>query len=114
MSSEKPRLKYAEFAAKNQRGTVAWLIERYIVEMNGLNGHPPIKMLVRGQKPMSVEELIRELQKMSPLLPVRLKVRGLTHYFEEFEGGGSSISEGGGGDLDDVRFEGNHVSLEGQ
>lgn len=45
MSSEKPRLKYAEFAAKNQRGTVAWLIERYIVEMNGLNGHPPIKIL---------------------------------------------------------------------
>lgn len=63
---------------------------------------------------MSVEELIRELQKMSPLLPVRLKVRGVTYYAEEWEGGGISEREGGEGDLDDVRFEGNHISLEGQ
>lgn len=63
---------------------------------------------------MSVEELIRELQKMSPLLPVRLKVRGVTFWPEEWEGGGSRECEGGEGDLDDVRFEGNHVSLEGQ
>lgn len=61
---------------------------------------------------MNVEELIRELQKMPPLLDVRLKVRGITHWLEEFEGGGSVESEGGGGTLDDVRFEGNHVSLE--
>ncbi len=63
---------------------------------------------------MSVEELIRELQKMSPLLPVRLKVHGVTHWREEWEGGGSIESEGGEGELDDVRFEGNHVSLEGK
>ena len=45
---EKPRLTYAEFVAAKQKEptrTLAWLIEKYIVEMNGLAGNPPVRPL---------------------------------------------------------------------
>jgi integrase len=41
----KPRVAYAQFIASKQPGTVAWLIERYIKEMNGLDGRPAVKTL---------------------------------------------------------------------
>lgn len=56
---------------------------------------------------MSVHDLIEELKKHSPLLPVRIRVPSGDAC--DFCGaGGESYAE-----LDDVRFEGNHISLEG-
>lgn len=58
----KPRLVYGQvFAApqdpKNIFGTVAWVIERFIVEMNGLDGRPPVKTL--GQSHLFLLRLLQ-------------------------------------------------------
>lgn len=46
---EKQRVSYAEFVAqqepKNRQGTVAWIIDRYIRAMNGLDDRPAVKPL---------------------------------------------------------------------
>lgn len=49
---------------------------------------------------VSVQELIEELKKMPQLQPVRLLIRA---GYEDYQACG---------DLSDVRFEGNHISLE--
>lgn len=41
----KPRLNYAQFVATQEQLTVAVVIRRYIVEMDGLDGRPPVKTL---------------------------------------------------------------------
>lgn len=46
---EKPRVNYADFVAGKKpeftKGTVAWVIEKFIREMNGLDGQPAVKTL---------------------------------------------------------------------
>lgn len=48
-TQQKQRVSYSDFVAqqepKNREGTVAWIIERFIIEMNGLAGKPPVKSL---------------------------------------------------------------------
>ena len=50
---EKQRVSYAEFVAqqeaKNRQGTVAWVINRYMTEMNGWNGSPPVRLFKASQ-----------------------------------------------------------------
>ena len=50
---EKQRVSYAEFVAnqeaKNREGTVAWIIERYLAEMNGWGGKPPVRLMKHSQ-----------------------------------------------------------------
>ena len=59
----KQRVSYRDFvakAAKNRQGTVAWIIERYIVEMDGLDGKPAVKTLGLSHK-----YTLRRLQRSS-------------------------------------------------
>ena len=50
---EKQRVSYAEFVAKqakNEQGTVAWIIERFIAEMDGTGGKPAVRPLKASQR----------------------------------------------------------------
>ena len=59
----KPKVSYADFIATQKRpnfkiGTVAWLIQRFINEMNGWDGKPPVRELGGSH-----EYILRRLQR---------------------------------------------------
>lgn len=49
MSIQKPRVSYAQFIATKPARTVAWVIEKFIREMNGWDGKPGLKEIGYGE-----------------------------------------------------------------
>jgi integrase len=58
-TSPKPRITYAQFVEQQPKRTVAWVIERFINEMNGLNGQPAVKTLGKSHE-YSLRRIQRE------------------------------------------------------
>jgi integrase len=77
---QKPKLSTAEYAAAQSKGTVAWVIWRYLWEMNGWGGVAPVRVMKHSQ----VYTLMRTANsQLGPIVATELTRKDVIEWVQE-------------------------------